>query len=128
MKLLKIMTIVALGLGVAGCSSLDTVSRNTPLSASGFETQGIQVQRDYRVHEMRFQAPEDIQVSEGNGYYPFTDVVWRGDPLGDRIEQIGAIFEEAKSRNDGLLTGEKGILLDINLVRFHGIPVTEPVG
>ncbi len=121
MKLFKIMTIAALGLGVAGCSSVDTVSRNAPLNASGFDTQGIVIQRDYHVHEMRFHSPENIQVSEGNGYYPFSDVVWRGDPVGDRVEQIAAIFQEARIRNEERLKGEKGVVLDIHLVRFHGV-------
>lgn len=121
MKLFKIMTIAALGLGVAGCSSVETVSRNAPLSANGFDTQGIMLQRDYTVQEMNFIASNELQVSEGNGYYPFSDVVWRGDPVGDRLEQIGALFQEAKQRNDTNLTGETGVVMDIELVRFHGV-------
>jgi len=31
MNMLKIMTVVALGFGVAGCADVDTVSRNTPI-------------------------------------------------------------------------------------------------
>ena len=121
MKLFKIITIAALGLGVAGCSSVDTVSRNAPLQANGFDTQGIMLQRNYTVHEMNFIASPDLEVSEGNGYYPFTDIVWRGDPIGDRREQIGAMFQEAKRRNDAELSGDTDVVMDIELVRFHGV-------
>ena len=118
---LKKLAIVVLALGVAGCSSVDTVSRNAPISAAGFNTQGIEVARDYHIHGLNFIASTDLNVSEGNGYYPMTDVVWRGDPVGDRLEQIGAIFHEATSRNEARLDGVKGVQIDIELVRFHGV-------
>ena len=121
MKLFKILAIAALGLGVAGCSSVETVSRNAPLNASGFDTQGVMLQRDYHVGDMNFIASTDLKVSEGNGFYPFSDVVWRGDPIGDRLEQIGAIFHEAKARNVEKLSGETGVVMDVELVRFHGV-------
>lgn len=37
---------------------------------------------------MTFAASSDLSVSESNSYYPNADVVWRGDPIGDRIQQI----------------------------------------
>lgn len=121
MKITKIIAIMALTLGVAACSSVETVTRNAPLNTAEFSTQGIQVQRDYTVSTMNFIASENLQVSEGNGYYPFTDIVWRGDPVGDRVEQIAAMFHTAKDRNAERLTGQTGIIVDVQLIRFHGV-------
>lgn len=127
MKLFKMMTIVALSLGVAGCASIsaignvDTVSRNAPLETGQFTTEALPISRSYVIEGMYFSAPEDISVSEANSYYPQADVVWRGDPVGDRVEQIGAIFNTAADRNKERMIGDVPIVVDVQLVRFHGV-------
>ncbi|MDO7730287.1 MAG: hypothetical protein MUQ13_13455, partial [Loktanella sp.] len=60
-------------------------------------------------------------VSESNSYYPNADVVWRGDSIGDRVSQIGAIFATAGERNKSVLNGEVPVIVDFQLVRFHGV-------
>ncbi|MFT5628875.1 MAG: hypothetical protein ACI82I_000965 [Gammaproteobacteria bacterium] len=121
MKLFKIMSVAALGLGVAGCASVDTVSRNAPLDVSAFDVEGRIVARSYVIEDMTFAASSELSVSESNSYYPSADVVWRGDPIGDRIEQIGTIFETATVRNQDRLDGNVPVVVDFELVRFHGV-------
>jgi len=121
MKMLKIISVMALGLGVAGCASVDTVSRNAPIEAPGLGTQRFAVARDYVVENVTFSAPSDLRVSESNSYYPNADVVWRGDPIGDRIDQIGSLFKVATERNATELTGNVPVIVDFQLVRFHGV-------
>jgi len=121
MNMLKIMTVVALGFGVAGCADVDTVSRNTPISSPEFDTQRFAIARDYAVQAVTFAAPSDLRVSESNSYYPNADIVWRGDPIGDRVSQIGAIFATAGERNKSVLNGEVPVIVDFQLVRFHGV-------
>lgn len=127
MKLFKMMTIVALSLGVAGCASIsavgnvDTVSRNAPLEAGQFTTEALTISRSYVIEDMFFSAPEDLSVSEANSYYPRADVVWRGDPIGDRVEQIRAIFATAADRNKDRMVGDVPVVIDVQLVRFHGV-------
>lgn len=121
MKMLKIISVMALGLGVAGCASVDTVSRNAPIEAPGLDAQGFVVARDYAVQDVTFTASSNLRVSESNSYYPNADVVWRGDPIGNRVEQVGAIFKVAAERNAPELTGSVPVIVDFQLVRFHGV-------
>jgi hypothetical protein len=121
MKMLKIMTVAALGLGVAGCAGVDTVTRNAPLDTPAFGLERSVVQRSYAVQDMTFAASDDLRVSEANSYYPNADVVWRGDPVGDRVEQVGAMFQTATLRNQDRLDGDIPVTVNFELVRFHGV-------
>ena len=77
--------------------------------------------RSYDLRELRFSAREGLVVSEANNFYPTVDIVWRGDPAGPRIPQIGAMFQEAARRNRSVLNGSTPVIVDITLIRFHGV-------
>jgi len=79
------------------------------------------VARSYELTGLNFAAAPDLTVSEAANYYPVADVVWRGDPVGDRIAQIGSMFTEAAARNTGNLGGTQPIVVDVVLDRFHGV-------
>lgn len=121
MKLFKIMTVAALGLGVAGCAGVDTVTRNAPLDVPAFGVEGREIARSYQIEDMTFAAPDELRVSESNSYYPNADVVWRGDPIGDRVEQIASMFQTATVRNQDRFVGDIPVVVDFQLVRFHGV-------
>lgn len=83
-----------------------------------------QMARAYDLTGFSFAARPDLTVSESNQYYPSADIVWRGDPAGDRIVQIEALFAEAVRRNLGTgdaLTATRSVTADIVLERFHGL-------
>jgi len=121
MNMLKVFTISVLGLGVAGCASVDTVSRNAPIESPVFGAEQRVIARSYAIEDTTFTASNTLRVSESNSYYPSADVVWRGDPVGDRIEQIGAMFFTAIDRNTDRLNGDVPVIVDFELVRFHGV-------
>ncbi len=81
------------------------------------------VERNYRLVGLQFAALPDLRVSEANNYYPQADIVWRGDPVGDRIAQIEALFTEAARRNmsQDIKNSDRRVVLDVTLVRFHGL-------
>jgi hypothetical protein len=79
------------------------------------------MQRSYDLQQLRFTAREGLVVSEENSFYPQADIVWRGDMPGPRIPQIGSMFEEAARRNQSVLNGSTPIVVDIVLIRFHGV-------
>lgn len=96
------------------------------LSACGLDPkfrpgERLVLERDYSLESMTFSTLEGITVSEEEIFYPGGDVVWRGDPPGDRLLQIQAMFEEAASRNIAALNGSVPIDIDVVLVRFHGV-------
>lgn len=79
------------------------------------------IQRSYDLRTLRFAAREGLVVSEENSFYPNVDVVWRGDPPGPRISQIGAMFQQAAEQSQRVLNGSRPIIVDIVLIRFHGV-------
>ncbi len=121
MTLIKKSFFVVLGSFVAACDMPETATRNVPLSTSPLEIAETTAAPAYSFQSMSFSAPSDIVVSEGNGFYPNADVVWRGDPIGDRIAQIASIFETSFERAGGSLNGETPINVQVELVRFHGV-------
>lgn len=77
--------------------------------------------RSYDIQNLRFGAIPDIVVSEQESFYPQADVVWRGDPSGPRVAQIGEMFQAAFDRNRSTLNGTTPVDIQITLVRFHGV-------
>lgn len=122
MKLIKAVALSALALGLSACSVADTVTRNAPLETPRLAaTQAPQTVRDYQLHSIRFAVPAELTVSEANSYYPIADIVWRGDPLGNRPEQINRIFQTSIQAAGEGLTGSVPITVDVQLVRFHSL-------
>ena len=101
-----------------GAATLAACGATTPFGGSGAASQ---VARSYDVAAFQFVASPNLSVSEGDGFYPFADIVWRGDPPGDRTAQIAAMFETAIARNDGVLVGDTPVAVRVQLIRFHGV-------
>ena len=111
----------ALALSACGGPS-DMVMRNAPLDLGpAAEIGAPQAMRSYEVVDLTFRASDSLSVSERNGYYPMADIVWRGDPIGDRKAQLAAIFETALDRAGPAIAGTRPVVVEIDLVRFHGV-------
>ncbi|MFT5743922.1 MAG: hypothetical protein ACI86S_002000 [Paracoccaceae bacterium] len=121
MKMFKLMILGALALGVAGCADMETVSRNAPLDAPQLSSVMVQEQRSYSVQDVRFLVPTDMRISEANSFFPIADIVWRGDPFGNRREQIGAIFHSSIAAASADLTGDTAVIVEVTLRRFHSL-------
>lgn len=122
MKPLKALALGLIAATLSACSTMDIASRNAPLEVPRLDArQTGEVVRDYSVQSFRFAVPENLRVSEANSYYPIADIVWRGDPLGDRPAQIGEIFEDAMLVAGDRLTGSVPVVVDVTLLRFHSL-------
>ncbi len=75
----------------------------------------------YAVRKVNVTVPETLKVSEADVYYPIADIVWRGDPLGNRYDQVAAIFRDAVREGTGDLTRGQPIVADIVVTRFHAL-------
>lgn len=73
------------------------------------------------VNSIIVRVPRDLKVSERNSYLPRGDIVWRGDPIGDRHAQVQQIFEDALTRGVTPLNGPVKVDLDIQVKRFHAL-------
>jgi hypothetical protein len=73
------------------------------------------------VQSYKVMVPLGLRVSEANTYYPMGDIVWRGDPIGDRHAQIAAIFNTSMSQATGAAKGGLPVNAEIVVKRFHAL-------
>jgi len=88
-------------------SYLDLVTRT---ASSGWYTRDIDV-----------IVPKHLTVSEENRYRPRGDIVWHGEPLGDRHAQVQRILEVAARNATKYLRGRKPVRIEIELETFHAL-------
>lgn len=121
MTLIRLLAAASLALSVAGCAMTDTATRAEVLEAPGLVAGTAQIQRSYDVQAINVVVPEDLRVSEANQYYPIADIVWRGDPIGNRYEQVAAIIQNSLEAGTAGLDGDTPVTVTVELVRWHGM-------
>jgi hypothetical protein len=137
MKIFRTFALLAVGASLSACAAVDAVSRDAPFESFQPEqvrpvsvpAELIEAQRatqasyqsPVRIENIAVQVPRSLKVSEANRYLPSGDIVWRGDPIGDRYEQVQAIFEEAMLQGVAVVDGPSAVDLLINVKRFHAI-------
>lgn len=119
MRFRLLSMLAALSLSLTACGGIDTATRNLTTSDS-FPASAYQRQ-DYNVRNIQVRFAPDMSVSEANMYFPIADIVWRGDPRGDRKAQIKAIFDDAMARGTRQMNGSIPVVLDIVVTRFHSL-------
>ncbi len=120
MRVLRVALVVAAGVVLSGCSALERVEsffRPNPYSVAPAENISI----SYALVDAIVDIPPGLSVSEVNAYYPFADIVWRGDPPGNRHAQIARLFTNAVELAKPGLAGQVPVVVEIALVRFHGV-------
>ncbi|MDC0343441.1 hypothetical protein OAN15_00170 [bacterium] len=134
MKILRTFAFLALGVSLSACAAVDTVTRNAPFEAvsatpatrvvvptpSEIVPEAV-LSAPFRIEAVVVNVPRSLKVSEANRYLPAGDIVWRGDPVGDRYEQVKAIFEAAMLTGAQKIDGAQPVDLLINVKRFHAL-------
>ena len=77
--------------------------------------------RNWRIAAIDVTVPDTLTVSEANTYAPEADIVWRGDPLGDRRAQVRAIIADAARRGTAGMRGNKPVRLQLQVTQFHSV-------
>jgi hypothetical protein len=81
----------------------------------------------WSVAEVRVWVPRALSVTEANLYYPLGDIIWHGDPAGDRREQVRTVLEEGLRAEADALAAEAGdaalpeVIVEAELTRFHAL-------
>lgn len=119
MKLIRAGLAAILAVGLSACATTDTDTRNGAATTSGGKTTAP-ITRP-AVTKLRVLVPETLEVSEAGSLYPKADIVWRGDPPGDRYAQIKAIFEEGMGRGVADMKSGPPVIVDIVVLRFHAL-------
>lgn len=130
MKRLKLVLLLMMGGLVSACANTNVATRNVPFEAPALST-AVALQEapaaqiapltDVRVDGVTVRVPRSLKVSEANRYLPNGDIVWRGDPIGDRHAQVATIFDTAMRRGTDTLDGAVPVALDITVLRFHAL-------
>lgn len=126
MKIFKILAAVGLGLSVSACASSDIASRNATIDNTSAKMMlraepTPQAALAMHIEQMNVIVPTSLRVSEANRYYPSGDIVWRGDPIGDRHAQVKAIFETALNKTAQSVTGGIPVQMNVEVMRFHAL-------
>ncbi len=147
----KTLLLICLGLFVSACSTTNFATRNKPFeqlptteptTPVGYEATNLQArvaggntaarstekilsavpgESLVSVNSIIVRVPRTLKVSEANRYLPAGDIVWRGDPIGDRHLQVQKIFQAAMAKGVAPLTGKVRVDVDIQVRRFHAI-------
>ncbi|MDP4031494.1 MAG: hypothetical protein Q8P60_01340 [Pseudorhodobacter sp.] len=127
MNALRLIAALGFVLGLGACGSMEPASRNSLVDISGLSVaskntaQVVALAPQYDVAEIRISVPETLKVSEANLFYPVADIVWRGDPRGDRYTQVKAIFDESVAEGtQGMTTGPR-VIVEVEVLRFHAL-------
>ena len=148
MKIIKLAAALGLGVTLSACGAPDMVTRDAPFSvapgAQGTATTPVQnasviqaaaptatapaqaslpqnILSQINVAKINVTVPQRLRVSEANRYYPNGDIVWRGDPIGDRHAQVATIMNTAINMGTAQFRGPVDVVLDIEVKRFHAL-------
>lgn len=115
MKFVKAITVIA-ALGVlASCTSRNTTFDDEVRSLES---------TDWHVHGVRVTVPESLTTTEVNIFQPDVDIVWHGDPQGDRRAQVGEILHDGLEKAAESLFPEnthRAVIIKATLLQFHSL-------
>lgn len=96
--------------GCAGTFAVDYGEAIDPGVAAGWNVRNVSV-----------SVPETATTTERNSLAPEADIVWHGEPRGDRKVQVAAIVEEGITRGTAGLRGPRAVDISAVVTQFHGV-------
>lgn len=115
MSFVKFISVLA-AIGVlASCTSRNTVFTDEIRSLDS---------TDWHVHDIQVVVPDSLTTTEVNIYQPDVDIVWHGDPQGDRRAQVGAILHDGLEMAAASLIPEnlhRPVVIQATLIEFHSL-------
>ncbi len=122
-RISRIVLALGVAIGLSACASVD-VSRDLPAAgALDAAAAAIPAARtlDISVAAINVTVPDTLKSTELNSYYPNADIVWHGDPAGDRHAQVRAVLLAAFQEGTAGLSGARAAVLDITVTKFHAL-------
>ncbi len=98
---------------LAGCGGRWTVDY-----AEGLDPE---VSRTWRLENVVASVPASLTVSNSNTLAPNADIVWHGEPFGDRRAQVASIMDEGITRGASGLRGSRPVTLSARMLQFHAV-------
>ncbi len=115
--------------GLGACTNGQLVSRAAGTErpavggfVAGLTHRGMVLQPvAYDVARINVMVPRTLRISEANSFVPNADIVWHGDPLGDRYAQVTALMTVAAQTGTKAMTVGQAVQVDIEVTRFHAL-------
>lgn len=98
---------------LAACTGAWETSYEAPQDAS--------VTRGWNVGSINVSVPEALTTTENNSFAPDADIVWHGDPFGNRKVQVAMIMEDGIRRGARGLRGSQSVDFQVVLEEFHAL-------
>lgn len=116
-RLFKTLLAAILLVSLTACASVPTATRSAMPDdvVPGYGASNV------RIDSFTVSVPQSLKANERNLYYPVGDIVWRGEPRGDRHAQVKAIFEAGLRRAAPMIEGERPVRIDVQVLRFHSV-------
>lgn len=115
MKLINILTVLTLFGLLASCTM-----RNTSFP----DAVDFDVRSNWHVHDVQVIIPDSLTTSEENVFRPDVDIIWYGDPVGDRKKQVAVILYDALVDAAEVLFPEnhhRPVVIRATLIHFHSL-------
>ena len=113
MKLINILTVLTLFGLLASCTM-----RNTSFPDV------VDAGANWHVHDVQVIIPDSLTTSEENVFRPDVDIIWHGDPVGDRKKQVAVILHAALVEAVDDLFPEnlhRPVVIRATLIHFHSL-------
>lgn len=134
--LTRIAALLGLALSTSACVTTEEASQNAvtekppvyasePGAATSITPSAIQdaeftaVNGAYTVKSVQVIVPDNLVVSEADTFKPIADIVWHGDPAGDRKAQVKTLVQSALTEGVAPLNGGTEAILAVQITRFH---------
>jgi len=79
---------------------------------------------NWHVHDVQVSVPDTLTTSDVNILRPNVDVIWFGDPPGDRLEQVGVVLSDAiKDAAQSLMPENlhRPVIIEATMMQFHSL-------
>lgn len=109
---LKVLSVLCFCI-LAACSGSWETNYDAPVDPA--------VARGWRLADVTVSLPENLTTTEENGYAPNADVIWHGEPFGDRKAQAAAILRTGIAQGAQELRGSQRVNFAVTLNEFHAV-------
>ncbi|MDN5787423.1 DUF6778 family protein [Pseudorhodobacter sp.] len=127
MRTFRLVPLLGVAFGIAACAAPDVASRNgfadsSPVTDYAMRQTALAPQ--YDVKSLRVAVPEKLRAAENRGLFIQPDILWRGEPAGERHGQIAAMFTEALKTAVAQMTTGPEVVIEAEVTRFRGLDDT----
>lgn len=71
------------------------------------------------VQRINVVVPKTLTVSEADSLKPAADIVWRGDPYGNRYAQVTKVLQDGLNKGARSIKGSVPVNVNVVLAQFH---------